>query len=58
MDLRTLVGKGNPNEIEDEVKIWAQIMKFDLNNSSESQIREFMQKFELVLIVLDLSHIY
>ncbi|QQR93776.1 hypothetical protein IPJ91_01300 [bacterium] len=45
MDLRTLVGKGNPNEIEDEVKIWAQIMKFDLNNSSESQIREFMQKF-------------
>ncbi len=45
MDLRTLVGKGKPTEIEDEVKIWAQIMKFDLNNATEFEIRKFMQKY-------------
>lgn len=41
-DLRSLVGKGTAQEIMDEVKIWAKVMKFDLEMSSENEIRKFM----------------
>ena len=41
-ELRSLIGKGTPSEIIDEVKIWAKIKKFSLNDSSEIQIRKFM----------------
>lgn len=42
-DLRSLVGKGSPTEIEDEVKIWAKVKKFDLFTSTPFQIRQFMR---------------
>lgn len=42
-DLRSLVGKGSPSEIEDEVKIWAKVKKFDLQKENEFQIRQFMR---------------
>jgi len=41
-ELRSLIGKGMPVEIEDEVKIWAKIKKFSLIDNSEIQIRKFM----------------
>jgi hypothetical protein len=40
--LRVLVGKGNPTEIIQEVKIWSKIKDFDLDKATISQIREFM----------------
>jgi len=40
--LRVLVGKGDPMEIIQEVKIWSKIKDFDLNKATISQIREFM----------------
>jgi len=40
--LRVLVGKGSPEEIEHEVKVWAQLKGFDLNKASIAEIREFM----------------
>jgi hypothetical protein len=40
--LRVLVGKGDPKEIVQEVKIWSKIKDFDLDKATNSQIREFM----------------
>jgi len=40
--LRVLVGKGDPMEIIQEVKIWSKIKDFDLDKATNSQIREFM----------------
>lgn len=42
-ELRSLVGKGTPEEIEEEIRIYAKLRGFDLNNSSAKQIRDFMQ---------------
>lgn len=42
--LRVMVGKGDPEEIEHEVYVWAQVRGFDLNKASVDQIREFMIK--------------
>jgi len=41
-DLRVMVGKGDPDEIETEIKLWAKIKNFNLNCKDISQIREFM----------------
>ncbi len=41
-DLRALVGKGTPEEIELEVQIWAKLRGIDLIKSSEKEIREFL----------------
>jgi len=41
--LRALIGKGDPSEIEKEVKVWAKLKDFDLVKADASQIREFMQ---------------
>jgi hypothetical protein len=40
--LRVLVGKGDPSEIVQEVKVWSKIKDFDLEKATISQIREFM----------------
>jgi len=40
--LRVLVGKGDPGEIEKEVRIWAKLKDLDLNLATVKQIREFM----------------
>lgn len=42
-ELRSLVGKGTPEEIEEETMIYAKLRGFDLEHSSEKEIREFMQ---------------
>ncbi len=42
-ELRSLVGKGTPLEIEDDVNIFAKLRKFDLQKASGSEIRKFMQ---------------
>lgn len=41
-ELRSLIGKGTPSEIEDEVRIWSKIKKFDLNTANTYEIRKFM----------------
>jgi len=41
-DLRVMVGKGDPDEIETETKLWAKIKNFNLNTADNKQIREFM----------------
>lgn len=43
-DLRSLVGKGLPEEIQNEVLIWAKLRGIDICKLSESEIRNFMQK--------------
>ena len=43
-ELRSLVGKGTPQEIEEEVNIFAKLRNFNLKKTSENEIREFMQK--------------
>ena len=43
-DLRVMVGKGSPEEIVTEVKVWAQLKGFDLAKMDEKQIREFMKE--------------
>jgi hypothetical protein len=41
-ELRVMAGKGAPEEIIHEVKVWAQVKGFDLARAKEDQIREFM----------------
>lgn len=41
-DLRALMGKGTPAEMELEAKVWAQVKGFDLNGASIEAVREFM----------------
>lgn len=41
-NLGVLSGKGNPQEIEYEVKVWAKLDKFDLNKATEDEIRKYM----------------
>ncbi len=45
--LRVLVGKGSPEEIEHEVKVWAQLRGFDLEQATVDEIREFMIKHKI-----------
>ncbi len=42
-ELRSLVGKGTPEEIEEEIRIYGKLRGFDLQKSSQKEIREFMQ---------------
>lgn len=42
-DLRVMVGKGSPDEIEMEVRIWAQLKGVELDKLTEDEIREFMR---------------
>jgi hypothetical protein len=42
-ELRSLVGKGAPNEIEEEVNIFAKLRGFNLKKASEKEIRLFMK---------------
>lgn len=42
-ELRSLVGKGTPSEIEEEVKIFAKLRGFNLKKASEKEIRMFMK---------------
>lgn len=42
--LRVMVGKGTVDEIELEVKIWAQLKGFDITKATEEQIRKFMME--------------
>ena len=42
--LRSLVGKGTPTEIEEEVKIFAKLRSFCLEEANEEEIREFMKE--------------
>ena len=42
-ELRSLVGKGTPQEIEEEVNIFAKLRNFNLQETTEDEIREFMQ---------------
>lgn len=41
-DLRVMMGKGDPSEIEMEAKIWAKIKGIDFKSMSEEQLREFL----------------
>lgn len=43
-DLRVMVGKGSPTEIEMETRIWAQLKGLDLNSMSAEEIRDFMRQ--------------
>ena len=43
-ELRSLVGKGSPEEIESELNIFAKLRNFNLQKASKEEIREFMQK--------------
>ncbi len=43
-ELRSLVGKGAPEEIEEEVVIFAKLRNFNLEKATKEEIREFMQK--------------
>ncbi len=43
-ELRALVGKGSPEEIEEEVAIFAKLRGFDLEKANKKEIMEFMQK--------------
>lgn len=42
-ELRVLVGKGSPAEIEEEVRIYAKLRGVDLTSLSSLEIREFMR---------------
>lgn len=41
-DLRAMVGKGTPEEIEMEARIWEKLKGVDFSQMSESEIREFL----------------
>ncbi len=41
--LRSLLGKGTPEEIEEDTLIYSKLRDFPLTNNSEKNIREFMQ---------------
>ncbi|MCS7317899.1 MAG: hypothetical protein NZZ41_06310, partial [Candidatus Dojkabacteria bacterium] len=41
-DLRVMVGKGTPDEIETEFKIWAKVKNFKYENAEISEIRNFL----------------
>lgn len=41
-DLRSLMGKGTPDEIETEAKIWEKAKKVDFKKMDATQIREFL----------------
>ncbi len=43
-ELRSLVGKGTPQEIQEEVNIFAKLRNFNLEKASKEEIRQFMQK--------------
>ncbi len=43
-ELRSLVGKGSPTEIEEEVIIFAKLRNFNLKKASKKQIRAFMKE--------------
>lgn len=43
-ELRSLIGKGLPEEIKEETMIYAKLKGFNLENSSEKDIRSFMMK--------------
>lgn len=43
-ELRSLAGKGTPQEIEEEVVIFAKLRNFNLKKATKEEIREFMQK--------------
>ncbi|MBP9759025.1 hypothetical protein KBD45_04990 [Candidatus Dojkabacteria bacterium] len=45
--LRVMAGKGEAEEIELEVNIWAKVKGFDLENSSVEDIRKFMLKMHI-----------
>lgn len=42
-ELRSLVGKGSPEEMEEETLIYAKLRGFSLDDTDEGAIREFMQ---------------
>lgn len=42
-DLRALVGKGNPEEIIMEAKIWEKLKGINFNEINEKQIKEFLE---------------
>jgi hypothetical protein len=41
-DLRALVGKGTPTEMELETRVWAQVKGLDLKRASSEEIRDLM----------------
>lgn len=41
-DLRVMVGKGTPEEIEIEARIWAKLKKVDLSAMSSKELRDFL----------------
>ncbi len=41
-DLRAMVGKGTPDEIEVEAKIWEKVKGVDFDNMSPDEIKEFL----------------
>lgn len=41
-DLRAMIGKGTPEEIIVEAKIWEKLKGYDFNNMSPEEIREFL----------------
>jgi hypothetical protein len=43
-ELRGLVGKGTPQEMQEEVNIFAKLRNFNLEKASSKEIRQFMQK--------------
>lgn len=46
-ELRVMVGKGTPEEIEQEVNVWAQVKGFNLKKADPTQIRDFMMKMDI-----------
>ncbi len=46
-ELRVMVGKGTPEEIEQEAKVWAQVKGFNLKKASPEQIREFLMQMDI-----------
>lgn len=42
-ELRSLIGKGTPEEIEEETLIYAKLRGFNFRKNSEKEIREFMR---------------
>lgn len=41
-DLRVMLGKGTPDEIEMEAKIWAKVKGVDFKNMSQSNLKKFL----------------
>ncbi|MCA9385563.1 hypothetical protein KC717_02860 [Candidatus Dojkabacteria bacterium] len=46
-NLRVMAGKGAPEEIELETRIWAKVKGFDIVNASAEEIREFMLQMKI-----------